>query len=149
VIAVAEVHELVGRWWFNYDAANFAELRRLLTDDATFRCRTDTGNAEWEEFVRADLSGADEVMAWMTEHRLGSPDPLRHNAANVHLTDRSDGAASFDSYISVTQIVAGMPSPLSSGVVRGAVRAEVEGLRIAELQLILDTLESVPLSERQ
>jgi hypothetical protein len=149
MIAVAEVQELVGRWWFSYDAAAFDALRNLLTDDATFVCRTDTGNAEWEEFVRADLHGADEVMAWMTEHRLGSPDPLRHNAANVHLTDRSDTQAAFESYIAVTQIVAGMPSPLSSGIVRGVARDEGDGLRIAELQLILDTLESVPLSDRQ
>jgi hypothetical protein len=149
VIAAAEVQELVGRWWFNYDAAAFDTLRSLLTDDATFKCRTDTGNAEWEEFVRADLSGVDEVMAWMTEHRLGSPDPLRHNTANVHLTDRADDTATFESYISVTQIVAGMPSPLSSGVVRGAVRDAGDGLRIAELELILDTVESVPLSEHQ
>ena len=149
MIAVAEVHELVGRWWFSYDAADFDELRRLLTDDATFRCRTDTGNADWEEFVRADLTGADQVMAWMSEHRLGSPDPLRHNATNIHLTERADDAASFESYISVTQIVAGMPSPLSSGIVRGSVRAAGDELRIADLQLILDTLESVPLSDRQ
>ena len=53
MIAVAEVHELVGRWWFTYDAAGFDELRSLLTDDATFTCRTDTGNAEWEEFLHA------------------------------------------------------------------------------------------------
>ena len=58
----AAVHELLGRWWFNYDEGNFDVLAELLTEDAHFTCRTDTGTTDYEEFVRSDLRGRAEVM---------------------------------------------------------------------------------------
>ena len=82
-VDTAAVHELLGRWWFNYDEGNFDVLAQLLTDDAHFTCRTDTGTTDYEEFVRCDLRGRDEVMAWQTDHRSNSPYPLRHNCTNV------------------------------------------------------------------
>jgi SnoaL-like domain len=71
-IDIATVHELVGRWWLNYDEGEFEVLTRLLTDDAHFSCRTDTGTTDYEEFVRADIQGRGDVMAWQTQHRLDS-----------------------------------------------------------------------------
>ncbi len=136
------LQELIGRWWWNYDEGNFDVLASLLTEDTYFTCRTDTGNTEWEEFVRADLRGRDAVMAWQTDHRVNSPYPLRHNGTNVHVVEESAGEARFASYIYVTQMVQGAPGPLSSGIVNGTVR-DVEGtLKISELHVILDTMES-------
>ena len=134
----AAVHELLGRWWFNYDEGNFDVLAELLTDDAHFTCRTDTGTTDYEEFVRSDLRGRAEVMAWQTDHRINSPYPLRHNAANVHVVEERGDEATFASYIFVTQIVEGV-APLSTGIVTGTVRSEPGGLRIAELNVVLDT----------
>jgi len=121
--------------------------RIRVTDDAHFTCRTDTGTTDYEEFVRSDLSGRAEVMAWQTDHRSNSPYPLRHNAANVHVVEDRGDEATFASYIFVTQIVDGV-APLSTAIVTGAVRAEVEGLRIAELNVVLDTMTSVVFSQR-
>jgi len=143
----AAVHELLGRWWFNYDEGNFAVLADLLTEDAHFTCRTDTGTTDYEEFVRSDLRGRAEVMAWQTDHRINSPYPLRHNAANVHVVEERGDEATFASYIFVTQIVEGV-APLSTGIVTGTVRFEPGGLRIAELNVVLDTMTSVVFSER-
>ena len=143
----AAVHELLGRWWFNYDEGNFEVLAALLTDDAHFTCRTDTGTTDYEEFVRSDLSGRAEVMAWQTDHRINSPYPLRHNAANVHVVENHGDEATFASYIFVTQIVEGV-APLSTGIVTGTVRLEHDGLRIAELNVVLDTMTSVVFSQR-
>jgi len=143
----AAVHELLGRWWFNYDEGNFDVLADLLTDDAHFTCRTDTGTTDYEEFVRSDQSGRAEVMAWQTDHRTNSPYPLRHNAANVHVVERHGDEATFASYIFVTQIVEGV-APLSTAIVTGTVRSEPSGLRIAELHVVLDTMTSVVFSER-
>ena len=112
----AAVHELLGRWWFNYDEGNFDALAELLTDDAHFTCRTDTGTTDYEEFVRSDLRGRAEVMAWQTDHRINSPYPLRHNAANVHVVEHHGDEATFASYIFVTQIVEGV-APLSTAIV--------------------------------
>ena len=143
----AAVHELLGRWWFNYDEGNFDVLTDLLTDDAHFTCRTDTGTTDYEEFVRSEQRGRSEVMEWQTNHRINSPYPLRHNAANVHVVEERGDEATFASYIFVTQIVEGV-APLSTGIVTGMVRAEVDGLRIAELDVVLDTMTSVVFSQR-
>ena len=86
-------------------------------------------------------------MAWQTDHRINSPYPLRHNAANVHVVEVRGDEATFASYIFVTQIVEGV-APLSTGIVTGTVRFEPGGLRIAELNVVLDTMTSVVFSQR-
>ena len=109
MIEPAQVQDLVARWWWNYDEGNFDVLTGLLTDDVHFSCRTDTGTTDYEEFVRADYSGRDAVMAWQTDHRRNSPYPLRHNGTNVHITEQRGDEARFSSYIFVSQIVGGGP----------------------------------------
>ena len=147
MIEPAQVQDLVARWWWNYDEGKFDVLTGLLTEDVHFSCRTDTGTTDYEEFVRADLHGRDAVMAWQTDHRVNSPYPLRHNGTNVHITEQRGDEASFASYIFVSQIVGGV-SPLSSAIVHGRVRRDGDALRLAELEVVLDTMESKPFSER-
>ena len=142
MIDIADVHEVVGKWWWNYDAGNFDLLAGMLTDDVHFACRTDTGTTPYEAFVRADIRGRDAVMAWQTDHRLHSPYPLRHNGTNVHVTQRRDDEADFRSYIFVTQIAGGAVSNLSSGLCLGRVRIEDGSVRIAELRVVLDVSDS-------
>ncbi len=137
-----ELHDLIGCWWWNYDEGNFDVLASLLSDDVHFTCRTDTGETEWEEFVRADVRGREPVMAWQVDHRINSPYPLRHNGTNVHVVDRAGERTAFSSYISVTHMVRGAPAPLSSGIVHGAVIDEGSALRISEMHVILDTADS-------
>jgi SnoaL-like domain len=146
-IAISAVHELVGRWWFNYDEGHFDVLTSLLTDDVHFRCRTDTGMTDYEEFVRADFHGRDDMMAWQREHRLDSPYPLRHNGTNIHIVSSRGDEADFSSYIFVTQIVDGV-SNLSTGIVNGTVRRDGDRLRLAALHVVLDTMTSTPLREQ-
>jgi hypothetical protein len=141
------VQDLVGKWWWNYDQGNFAVLAGLLTEDAHFTCRTDSGTTDYEEFVRADHSGRDAVMAWQTDHRLHSPYPLRHNGTNVHIVEQRGEAARFSSYIFVSQIAGGV-SPLSTAIVTGVVRQEGDALRLAELEVVLDTVDSTPFLDR-
>ena len=141
------MQDLIARWWWNYDEGNFDVLTSLLTDDVHFSCRTDTGTTDYEEFVRADHTGRDEVMAWQTDHRLNSPYPLRHNGTNVHLTGQQGDEASFSSYIFVSQIVGGV-APLSTAIVNGKVRRDGDGLLLAELEVVLDTMDSKVFSER-
>jgi hypothetical protein len=147
VIEPAELQDLVARWWWNYDEGNFDVLATLLTDDVHFSCRTDSGATDYEEFVRADSSGRDAVMAWQTDHRLNSPYPLRHNGTNVHLVEQRANEATFTSYIFVSQIAGGV-SPLSTGIVNGVVRRDGDVVRIAELEVVLDTMDSKMFAER-
>ena len=146
MIDSASLQELISRWWFNYDQGNFDELKKLVTDDVHFACRTDTGTTDYEEFVRADVSGRDEMIAWQRQHRLDSPFPLRHNGTNVHLVDSNGTEARFASYIFVTQITEGV-SNLSTAIVQGAVREEDGVLLLADLDVTLDTMTSQPLRE--
>jgi len=138
-----DVIEVLGRWWFNYDEGNFHALKSLLTEDAHFTCRTDTGTTDYEEFVRADYRGRDEIIAWQTEHRLDSPYPLRHMGVNVHLTGRSGSDSTFSSYIFVTQILEGQVANLSTAIVTGAARVEDGEARLSALHVVLDTQSSV------
>jgi hypothetical protein len=145
----AEITELLARWWFRYDEGDIDALKQLLTEDATFRCRTDTGQTEYEEFVRADFRGRDEICFWQAKHRDASPHPLRHMTMNVAV-DRNEGEASdFTSYLLVTQVVGGRPDPVPGGVVHGTARQTDEGLQLSAFELVLDTQESIPLSERR
>jgi hypothetical protein len=147
VIEPAALQDLVGRWWWNYDEGNFDVLAQLLTDDAHFTCRTDTGTTDYEDFVRADYSGRDAVMAWQTDHWMQSPYPLRHQGVNVHIVEQRGNEATFASYIFVTQIVGGV-APLSTAIVNGTVRRDGDVLRIAELEVVLDTMDSKVFAER-
>ncbi len=142
-ISPAQLHDLMGRWWFNYDEGNFDVLAASLTDDAHFTCRTDTGQTDWEEFVRADVRGRDRFIDWQAQHRLDSPYPLRHNGTNVHIVEQRGDEATFSSYIHVTHVVAGSPASIPGGIVNGTVRLVDGELRISALEVVLDTMESV------
>jgi hypothetical protein len=142
MVDLGAVQNILARWWVNYDEGNFKLWPDLLTDDVHFTCRSDTGTAEYEEFIRADLRGKQAVLEWQIDHRRNSPFPLRHNTTNVHVTGGTDGEATFLSYLFVTQIVDCAVANLSSGVCRGTVREEAGTVRIAELGVVLDTMSS-------
>lgn len=147
-IETAEVAELLGRWWYNYDEGHFDVLESLLTEDAHFTCRTDTGKTSYEDFVRADFRGRRAVMDWQTQHRLDSPYPLRHMGVNVHVTGRAADELRFSSYLFVTQIVAERVTNLSTAIVSGSARIEGGAPRLSSLHVVLDTRTSVVFRER-
>ena len=143
MIEPGAVVNLVCGWWFDYDQGNFDAWPAYFTADARFSCRTDTGQTAYEEFVRADVSGREALLAWQEDHRRHSPYPLRHNGTNVHIAKADDEGADFRSYIFVTQVVGSAVSNLSSGRVTGSVRIEDGVLRLAELHVVLDTMDSM------
>lgn len=147
MIEPAGLQDLIGRWWWNYDEGNFDVLATLLTDDAHFSCRTDTGTTNFEDFVRADARGRADVMKWQSSHRIDSPYPLRHHGTNVHVVEQRSSEATFASYIHVTQVIDLQIVGVPAGIVRGAVRKDDHGLRICELEVILDTMTSQPFRE--
>ncbi len=149
MIQPADAQQLINTWWFAYDNALFDEWPGMWSEDAHFSCRTDTGMTAFEEFVNADARGRDALLAWQTDHRLHSPHPLRHNAENVHLTRADDTSADFRSYIWVTQIVGGAPSPLSTAIVHGSLVVEDGVLKLSDLNVVLDTEDSTVLAEKQ
>ena len=148
-IGWAEVHELLGRWWYRYDEGDFDAMREMLTDDTEVRVRTDSGTTDFEDFIRADVAGIDDVMAWYREHRLDSPYPLRHHGTNIHITGSDATGTAFASYIYVTNVVGIMPGHLSSGVVSGVVRNDGGSPKFASMEVKLDMTESVNLRDRR
>lgn len=149
MIQHGDVMQLLHHWWFAYDNAIYDEWADMFTSDAHFVCRTDTGTTAYEEFVRADVSGRDAVLAWQTRHRKDSPSPLRHNGTDVHTVRVDETSAEYRSYIWVTQIVNGSPSALSTGTVTGSVRIEDGVLRLAEMIVTLDTEDSTVRGDRK
>ena len=143
---LSAVQNLIAAWWFDYDQATFERWPDYFTADARFSCRSDSGQTSFEEFIRADISGRDAVLAWQIEHRSNSPYPLRHNATNVHLTRSGATDADFRSYLFVTQIVGGAVSNLSTGLCVGTVREEDRALRFAEMRVVLDFTDSAVFS---
>ncbi len=142
MIDPATLADLLGKWWFNYDEGNFDVLTSMLTEDVHFTCRTDTDTVAWAEFARADVRGRETVMDWQTHHRRDSPYPLRHNGSNVHIAEQRGDGATFASYIHVTQIANENPVGLPGGIVTGTVQRDGDVLRIAELNVVLDTMTS-------
>lgn len=136
------VRNLLTSWWFDYDQGDFGAWPSYFTADAHFSCRSDSGHTDYEEFIRADVSGRDDLLKWQQEHRRNSPYPLRHNGTNVHVTRTTAADADFRSYLFVTQIVGGTVASLSTGIVLGTAREEDGALRLADLRVILDTTDS-------
>ena len=139
---LAAVQNLVASWWFDYDQGNFEAWPQYFTTDAHFTCRSDSGKTDFEEFVRADVSGREDLLTWQIDHRKNSPYPLRHNGTNVHVTSNSGGEATFRSYLFVTNIVEGAVSNVASGLCLGTAREEDGKLKLAELRIILDFTNS-------
>jgi len=71
VVDRLEVHELIGRWWTNYDEGEFDVLDSLVTDDIAFSCRTDTGDHPYESFIAATADGRAALMDHHRPHRAG------------------------------------------------------------------------------
>ena len=86
-------------------------------------------------------------MGWQTDHRLNSPYPLRHNGSNVHVVAEDGEEPSFRSYILVTAIEGGVVVQ-STALGSGRVRRDGETLLLAELEVVLDTNESVLFRDR-
>lgn len=144
----SEITELLAHYWHRYDDGRIADLGPLLTEDATFKTRTDTGTTDWEEFVRADFQGRDEIVFWQEQHRQASPHPLRHMTLNVAV-ERTDGpSADFVSYLLVTQVLGGNPAPIPGGVLKGTATRTDDGLQLSHFELVLDTQDSIPLQDR-
>ncbi len=133
-----EMHELIGRWWVNYDEGALDVLMSLVTDDVAFTCRTDTGDHPYESFIAATANGRQELDDHHRPHRAGSPYPLRHIASNIHVTAERPSEVDVRSYLFVTDIVDAKPSPLSSGIVDFTIRQTPDGLRVAALHVVLD-----------
>ena len=109
--------------------------------------RSDSGASPFEELMSPELHGRDAVMEWLSEHRKQSPYPLRHHATNVHRTGTHGDVTRARFYILVSQIANFVPFAVSSGVVNVGIRRAATGLVFTEMDVVLDTQNSVLLAE--
>ena len=99
--------------------------------------------------MRADVRGRDAVMAWQTDHRVNSPYPLRHNGTNVHVVRAAWRRGRRSARTSSSpRSPAGASRSLSTAIVTGTVRRVGDAVVIAELEVVLDTRDSVLFSDR-
>jgi SnoaL-like domain len=146
-IALPELQEFIAGFWFDYDEAHYEELTARYAENVHYVTRSDSGSSPFEELMSPELHGRDAVMAWLSEHRKQSPYPLRHHATNVHRTGTDGEVTRARFYIFVNQVANSVPFAVSSGVVNVGVRLGANGLEFTEMDVILDTTNSVPLSE--
>jgi len=135
-------HELIHRYWYNYDEGYLDVLAGFLADDCHLSSRTETGQHPFEEFIRSDNHGRDAAMAWTKDHRRHSPYPLRHNATNIHVVAERGDELDLESYLFVTQIIDRKPSTLSSGIVHWTLELTDDGYRVLRKDVVLDSIES-------
>jgi hypothetical protein len=147
-IAPAELQDFIAGFWFHYDEAHYDEMAAAFAEDARYVSRSDSGASPFEELMSPELNGRDTVMEWLSEHRRESPYPLRHHATNLHRTEVDGDTVRARFYIFVNQITNFVPFAVSSGVANVAVRRGAAGLEFTEMEVILDTTNSVLLSER-
>jgi SnoaL-like domain len=146
-ITQPELQEFVAGFWYHYDEAHYDELAARYADDVRYLTRSDSGASPFEDLMSPELRGSDAVMEWLSEHRERSPYPLRHHATNIHRTGIDGDLTRARFYILVNQIVNYVPFAVSSGVANIAVRRGAKGLEFTEMDIVLDTIYSVPRSE--
>jgi SnoaL-like protein len=146
-ITLSELQEFIAGFWYHYDEAHYDDLVASYAEDVHYVTRSDSGASPFEELMSPALDGRDAVIGWLSEHRKQSPYPLRHHATNVHRTGTDGEITRARFYIFVNQIANFVPFAVSSGLVNVAVRRGTNGLEFTEMEVILDTKNSVPLSE--
>jgi len=146
-ITLPELQEFIAGFWYHYDEAHYDDLAASYADDVRYVSRSDSGASPFEELMSPELTGRDAVMGWLSDHRKQSPYPLRHHATNVHRTGTDGDVTRARFYILVNQIANFVPFAVSSGIANVAVRRGGNGLEFTEMEVILDTTNSVPLAE--
>jgi hypothetical protein len=146
-ITLSELQEFIAGFWYLYDEAHYDDLAATYAEDVHYVTRSDSGVSPFEELMSPDIRGRDAVMAWLIEHRKESPYPLRHHATNVHRTASDGVVTKARFYILVNQIASFVPFAVSSGVVDVGVRRDASGLVFTDMEVVLDTQNSVLLSE--
>jgi hypothetical protein len=146
-ITLPELQEFIADFWYHYDEAHYDEMAASYAEDVHYLTRSDSGASPFEELMSPELNGRDAVMEWLSVHRKQSPYPLRHHATNVHRTGTDGDVTRARFYIFVNQIANFVPFAVSSGVVNVGVRRGNAGLQFAEMDVVLDATNSVPLSE--
>lgn len=146
-ITLPELQEFVAGFWYHYDEAHYDELAARYAEDVCYVTRSDTGASPFEDLMSPELHGRDNVMQWLSGHRQQSPYPLRHHATNVHRTGTDGEVTCARFYIFVNQTANFVPFAVSSGVVDVGVRRGTNGLEFTEMAVVLDTANSVPLSQ--
>ncbi|MGH3970216.1 MAG: nuclear transport factor 2 family protein [Mycobacterium sp.] len=146
-ISLAELQEFIAEFWFHYDEAHYDELAARYAADIHYSSRSDTGASPFEELLTADVRGHEEAIAWLVEHRKASPYPLRHSATNIFRTGADGDVTNARFYLVVCHIANSVPFVNSTAVVEVGVRRGPDGLQFTRMQVVLDTRESVLLSE--
>ncbi|OBK30543.1 polyketide cyclase [Mycobacterium asiaticum] len=147
-ITLAELQEFIAGFWYHYDEAHYDELAARYADDIRYVSRSDSGASPFEELMSPELHGRDAVMDWLAAHREQSPYPLRHHTTNLHRIGSEGEIIRARFYLFVNQIANFVPFAVSSGVAEVGVRRGPNGLEFTEMDVVLDTTNSVLLSER-
>jgi hypothetical protein len=146
-ITLSEIQEFIAAFWYHYDQGHFAELALRIGDEMEYLSRSESGACPFEELLAAELHGGAETLAWLTQHRIENPYPLRHHATNMFRTGVDGPVTNVRFYLFVNQVTNAVPFAVSSGVVDVGVRRGADGLVLTSMKVVLDAEDSVPFAE--
>jgi len=143
-VGTADVQNLLAAWWYAYDEAELAQWPDLLTTDARFSSRSDSGASRFEAIVTREYRGREVLIRDLGQHRIEGLYPVRHLSTNMHVISAGEDEAEFRAYLLVTRVEGEQAVPIATGRCAGIARREAGRLKIATLEVVFDLTDSRP-----
>jgi len=126
------VNQLFAQYAWAQDAADFALLREVFTEDAQF-----TVEAPGIDTI-GPIRGRDAILAFVGETITGQNDQRRHVITNVRFEEEGEDRATATAILTLIVVADGALRVQSTGVYRTTVAFEGGAWRFQRLHLALD-----------
>lgn len=125
--------EVVARYAFGYDHADFDAIGAAFTPEATSRGVWANGEIAW-----GPMNGRDEIVATLRAMRKGHTDRPRHVTTNFLFTEQTESSASARFYLLLNSTVDDKCAIVSAGYCDAQFARDGETWRLARLDVLLD-----------
>lgn len=125
--------EVLARYAWGYDMADFAMLADTFTEDAT-----SGGVVTGTDIAWGPMKGRAEIVSVLEGIRQGQTDQRRHNVSNIFFTARTETTASMTANLSLASTEGGETRLLSAGYYTMDFVKQGETWRMSRLDGVLD-----------
>ncbi|WVT78169.1 nuclear transport factor 2 family protein (plasmid) [Sinorhizobium chiapasense] len=127
------IMEVVARYAFGYDEAEFDLIGEAFTTGATSKGVWSTGSVAW-----GPMRGREEIVSVLSAMRKGQLDQPRHIITNFHFTKQTDSSASARFYLALNSTVGDKCSIVSAGKYDAEFVKDAGIWRLSRLDALLD-----------
>ena len=125
--------EVVARYAFGYDEAEFERIGEAFTKDATSKGVWSTGDVAW-----GPMRGRDEIVSVLSAMRKGQSDQPRHIITNFLFRQQTASAASARFYLALNSTTGDRCSIVSAGKYDADFVSDQGVWRLSRLDALLD-----------